>query len=519
MLLSDLFDCRTLDECERLFGLVEQRVDVWKEDKFFKSVKNQLLRSCNDLLRKLSKSQNTVFCGRILVFLARFFPLFERSGLNLISEFNVDNLTTFSVQEEGSGNDSLTGIDTGTGTSGGAGLEEGEIKQQEVAQQVIDYNFYRKFWQLQDYFRNPPICYNRSNWKQFQLYSSDILSAFDSFKIDPSSCTNFQELGGSEMMMNDNLNSTSSESSYLYFAKYLTNQKLLDLQLSDSNFRRYILVQFLILFQYLTKPIKFKQDSYQLSDEQNSWIKETTDKIFKLFDEIPPNGKEFSKSIDKILKREECWSNWKNDGCPELKEINQQCNIKSTYSLKRKLGIEFELAHEKNKILIGNDELNRLWNLTPDNWEACRSKKRVFIPTIENYFEHALTCSKDELANLCTDSDFTWKALRLLSIKSPYFFTPSNQMVKSVKNYLENVIDKLSKDLPFVVQKSGQDIGVISDAEDISDDELLKNAEDSNEQDNDNDNTENSENTMETEETQPNEDAKDDDVKMETNGI
>ena len=34
--------------------------------------------------------------------------------------------------------------------------------------------------------------------------------------------------------------------------------QLLDLQLNDSNFRRYVLVQFLILFQYINAPIKFK---------------------------------------------------------------------------------------------------------------------------------------------------------------------------------------------------------------------------------------------------------------------
>lgn len=33
-----------------------------------------------DILKKLSKSQNTVFCGRIQLFLARLFPLTEKSG-------------------------------------------------------------------------------------------------------------------------------------------------------------------------------------------------------------------------------------------------------------------------------------------------------------------------------------------------------------------------------------------------------------------------------------------------------
>ena len=53
-----------------------------------------------DLLRRLSRSQNTVFCGRILLFLAKFFPFSERSGLNVVSEFNLDNLTVYGVKDE-----------------------------------------------------------------------------------------------------------------------------------------------------------------------------------------------------------------------------------------------------------------------------------------------------------------------------------------------------------------------------------------------------------------------------------
>ena len=55
------------------------------------------------MLRRLSRSQNTVFCGRILLFLAKFFPFSERSGLNVDSEFNLDNLTTFGVKDDNPG--------------------------------------------------------------------------------------------------------------------------------------------------------------------------------------------------------------------------------------------------------------------------------------------------------------------------------------------------------------------------------------------------------------------------------
>ena len=53
-----------------------------------------------DLLRRLSRTQQTVFCGRILLFLARFFPITERSGLNVVSEFNLDNTTVYSERND-----------------------------------------------------------------------------------------------------------------------------------------------------------------------------------------------------------------------------------------------------------------------------------------------------------------------------------------------------------------------------------------------------------------------------------
>ena len=47
-----------------------------------------LLRTLNDLLRRLSKmGSTTIFCGRILTFLSAVFPLGERSGVNLRGEY------------------------------------------------------------------------------------------------------------------------------------------------------------------------------------------------------------------------------------------------------------------------------------------------------------------------------------------------------------------------------------------------------------------------------------------------
>lgn len=151
MLLGDIFDCMTLDRCETLFTFVENNVAVWKEDIFFSACKNNLLRMCNDLLRRLSRSQQTVFCGRILLFLAKFFPFSERSGLNIVSEFNLENHTEFGSEK--SEKDLIEQI-----------AEDGDKGENKIP---IDYNLYRKFWALQDFFRNPNQCYNKIHWKVF----------------------------------------------------------------------------------------------------------------------------------------------------------------------------------------------------------------------------------------------------------------------------------------------------------------------------------------------------------------
>lgn len=150
VLLSDLFEVIDLEKCEQLFTFVEDNVNIWKESWFFGACKNNLLRMCNDLLRRLSRSQNTVFCGRILLFLAKFFPFSERSGLNIVSEFNLENLTEF---------------DSDSNDIGDTLIESENVPVK------IDYNLYSKFWALQDFFRNPNQCYNKTDWRVFASVS------------------------------------------------------------------------------------------------------------------------------------------------------------------------------------------------------------------------------------------------------------------------------------------------------------------------------------------------------------
>lgn len=59
-----------------------------------------ILRTCNSLLRKLSKSCNTEYCGRVLMFLASVYPISERSSVNVNGKVNTGNVTIYADEKE-----------------------------------------------------------------------------------------------------------------------------------------------------------------------------------------------------------------------------------------------------------------------------------------------------------------------------------------------------------------------------------------------------------------------------------
>jgi len=257
----------------------------------------------------------------------------------------------------------------------------------------IDYALYKKFWQLQDFFRWPTQCYERLKWKTFTTYSKDVLNTFESFKLDAAGSSSTSSAA-----------TTDESSQQRYFAKYLTNQNLLQLQLSDSNFRRYVLVQFLVLFQYLQSSVKFKTEAEALTEEQARWVKVAGERVHKLIRETPPDGEQFDSAVKHVLDREKQWNAWKNEGCPKfdraetakeamaLREKSDDKDKKKgplrnndlfkwvdkpllftdvgVRKNRVKLGDQLRQATADKKFLLGNPHLTKLWNLCPDNLEA-----------------------------------------------------------------------------------------------------------------------------------------------------
>lgn len=422
LLFSDVFNTKPISVCQELFGFMEETITTLKDVPLFASGRNTLLRMCNDLLRRLSKSQNTVFCGQIQLFLSRLFPLDEKSGLNLMSNFNLDKETPYNKTPDPSIFKHQLSMDSST-----EDLDEGETAAHAKSLEV-DANLYVKFWSLQDFFKVPTSCYDKSKWVTFRSNIETVLEIFSSIKLSGS-----------------NEGDASNTSGSSKFSKYLTSEKLLDLQLMDSSFRRYVMVQILVVFQYLITPTKFKTPDQVLTEEQTEWLNRKRELILSLLSGNRKTDSQhtdsFASTIGRILERETHWNSWKNEGCPSFVRPQEKSPVET-----RKRRTNPLIDRTGAKIYrFGNKNLDKLWNVCPDNLAACRDERRLFRPNLQSYFQDAIleldpAEKVEEEYKSINKEEWCWRSLRCLARRSPHFYINWNPPGKPVKAYLTTIL-------------------------------------------------------------------------------
>ena len=95
-LIYDYMDLQDSLLACRIFDFLEARLEIVKTNLVPDVHKGLvLLKISNELLRRLSKSENAMACGKILLFVSRLFPLCTRSGVNLMGAFNLENKTAY----------------------------------------------------------------------------------------------------------------------------------------------------------------------------------------------------------------------------------------------------------------------------------------------------------------------------------------------------------------------------------------------------------------------------------------
>ncbi len=127
---------------------------------FHQGSKYCLIRMCNRLLKNLSVDahDNQVggaqFAGEISMILASVFPLSERSAVNVLGAFHVDNVVEYETLDEW-----LSCHKNGNGNSGGgisAANGNGNANISSATNKIaLNYDFYSKFWGLQRIFTDP----------------------------------------------------------------------------------------------------------------------------------------------------------------------------------------------------------------------------------------------------------------------------------------------------------------------------------------------------------------------------
>ena len=478
LLFADAYDSATIVRCQEIFELMEDRVAILKQGPLYRYGKTALLRMCNDLLRRLSKSQDTVFCGRILLFLARLLPLDEKSGLNLMSNFNLElgpppyssKSDKVSPADLPQVLDALVDAMSDDGSPAKVKSSKSETEEAKAENDggglQVDFSLYTKFWSLQEMLRNPNLCYEKQHWQQFAANAVDVLTTFSAFKLDdvPQHNCKVASESAAATPINEERRKGDVEKSAgdgeTFFAKYLTSEKLLDLQLMDGHFRRYIFCQLLILFQYLNAPIKFKTAEQVLTDEQANWVRQRTEEVHQLIRETPPNGEDFLKFVLHALHREEFWSQWKNDGCATF---IRTVMTSSTPPAPRKRKANPLLDREGRKIFrFAHSEINRLWNLCPDNFEAARNRERRYTPSVMTYFAEAIEqadpeqCVEEEYKHV-NNEGWNWRALRLMARRSSQFFASSTVPGRKLRDYMDNIVKRAAASRPAPAPSKSED--------------------------------------------------------------
>ncbi|KAJ7040243.1 THO complex subunit 1 transcription elongation factor-domain-containing protein [Mycena alexandri] len=328
--LQDLLETQTIASCSHIFSWIEARAERLTDGLVPQKGKALiLLRTLNDLLRRLSKmGSTTIFCGRILTFLSGVFPLGERSGVNLRGEYGPtwegvkapapepeeDVVMPDAKEEEKEGVDKMQVDD--------------DAKKPVPAPEDKKSDFYNTFWSLQLPFSKPPLFALPNTFDEFKDAVTKVIPVIREATAKERAMMGSRVGGSVSLKRKRELDpEESGPVTEYFFAKFLTSPDLLDLEIADTHFRRQFLFQLAILLTHLqtfTKASKAiwasarnrsLQMDFTLEPAQAEWVQETYTKVMDELKQTAPNGRAFAETVSAILEREKNWVKWKNELC------------------------------------------------------------------------------------------------------------------------------------------------------------------------------------------------------------
>lgn len=396
-LVEDLLDSQTIQGCREVFKYLESRRE--RMTKVNHEAKHlPILRCCNELLRRLSRAEDTVFCGRVFIYLFQSFPLGDKSSVNLRGEFHVENVTTYDddnqEHEDAGGRMEIDGAKKNTNG-----------KQTDGADGKVDLNdLYPVFWSMQSLFSSPTRLFDKSSMQQFKDGIKQTMTCFTQVGQKPNGPD--PERRGLKRKRG-NANGENTELNAAFNPKYLTNRDLFDLEIHDIEFRRHVLVQCLILLDFLLSlsaqgkaklstvnknksTMSALYDKFTLSEDDRLWAVETRKIVEKYLEEgNGTEGRYYLRMVNMVLSRDKNWTFWKAEGCPTIarEPVDDAVEVESEEALQK-------VTNDANAPLYKPKGYDMLSFLASNESVESLKDQTMAVPTLEQYYNGIQT---DEL--------------------------------------------------------------------------------------------------------------------------
>ncbi|KAK9470948.1 THO complex subunit 1 transcription elongation factor-domain-containing protein [Dipodascopsis tothii] len=281
LLILDVLDVHPVEWCLRFWTFLETR-----EERLTKNISGRkppgttIIRFCNAILRRLSATQGSTFAGKVLMFLARAFPLSELSGLNQRGEFNVANTTTWDPPQS---------------------LPAG----------AADAEAYATFWGLQQAFANPPAA----------LADPAVLARTRAALTEVLEGLRAQATVGSSDRAR-----TDPDVPDTFVPKWLTSYSLFDLELRDVSFRRAIYAQIRIFVEYALHTAaagpppanKALAAPAALTSDDVAFFRDLVDALQRVPGRAVDLDAAYVRSLNIVLRRDKAWVRWKEANTPSF---------------------------------------------------------------------------------------------------------------------------------------------------------------------------------------------------------
>jgi THO complex subunit 1 len=236
-LVEELLDSQTIAGCRKVFDFLESRREKITA-KHFGQKNLVILRSCNELLRRLSRAEDTTFCGRVFIFMFQSFPLGDKSSVNLRGEYHVENETTY--DEDFGKDENAEKMDVDTPTSGqdvkalSKSLPSDGKTGTQATRGLDPDQLYPVFWGLQSFFSQPKKLFEPDNLTRFKAGIEATMAAFSTIKPEARKQEKDKQGDDPKRSTDEELDDGDDEMANTVNAKYLTSRDLFELEVRSS---------------------------------------------------------------------------------------------------------------------------------------------------------------------------------------------------------------------------------------------------------------------------------------------